>query len=118
MVGQRTHIVRALRGPVQYLAQAPAPGRWLPGAGKPLIWIVMGSEHYFSSQPSTPEVRRPLRVTLNGRDVTLATSGGIFSPDGVDKGTQVLLAGIPDPSAEGNLLDIGCGWGPIALTMR
>ncbi|MFZ3451778.1 class I SAM-dependent methyltransferase [Arthrobacter sp. 7Tela_A1] len=77
----------------------------------------MGSEHYFSSQPSTPEVRRPLRVTLNGRDVTLATSGGIFSPDGVDKGTQVLLAGIPDPSAEGNLLDIGCGWGPIALTM-
>ncbi|MCC3283973.1 MULTISPECIES: class I SAM-dependent methyltransferase [Arthrobacter] len=77
----------------------------------------MGSEHYFSSQPSAPEVRRPLRVTLNGRDVTLATSGGIFSPDGIDKGTQVLLSGIPDPAAEGNLLDIGCGWGPIALTM-
>ncbi|MBF4992805.1 methyltransferase [Arthrobacter gandavensis] len=77
----------------------------------------MGSEHYFSSQPATPEVRRPLHVSLAGREVTLATSGGIFSSDGVDKGTQVLLSGIPDPSAEGNLLDIGCGWGPIALTM-
>ena len=88
-----------------------------PKAAQPLILVVMGSEHYFSSQPATPEVRRPLRVTLAGREVTLATSGGIFSPDGIDKGTQVLLSGIPDPAAAGNLLDIGCGWGPIALTM-
>lgn len=77
----------------------------------------MGSEHYFSSQPSSPEVRRPLHVTLAGQERTLATSGGIFSPDGLDKGTQVLLSGIPDPAPAGNLLDIGCGWGPIALTM-
>ncbi|WP_312181508.1 methyltransferase [Arthrobacter sp.] len=77
----------------------------------------MGSEHYFSSQPSSPEVRRPLRVTLAGQERTLSTSGGIFSPDGLDKGTQVLLSGIPDPAPAGNLLDIGCGWGPIALTM-
>ncbi|MBD7995890.1 methyltransferase [Arthrobacter sp. Sa2CUA1] len=77
----------------------------------------MGSEHYFSSQPSSPEVRRPLRVTLAGQERTLTTSGGIFSPDGLDKGTQILLSGIPDPAPAGNLLDIGCGWGPIALTM-
>lgn len=77
----------------------------------------MGSDHYFSSQPSGPEVRRPLKVTLDGRERTLVTSGGIFSPDAIDKGTQVLLGDVPDPSPEGNLLDIGCGWGPIALTM-
>lgn len=76
----------------------------------------MGSDHYFSSQPSTPEVRRPLTVELAGQTRTLQTSGGIFSPDGLDKGTAVLLAEVPPPSA-GNLLDIGCGWGPIALTL-
>ena len=42
---------------------------------------------------------------------------GIFSPDGIDKGTAVLLAEAPAPSPQGNLLDIGCGWGPIALTL-
>ncbi|MBP3044139.1 methyltransferase [Arthrobacter jiangjiafuii] len=77
----------------------------------------MGSDHYFSSRPSGPEVRRPLRVTLDGVERTLVTSGGIFSPDAIDKGTVILLDEVPDPSPAGNLLDIGCGWGPIALTM-
>ena len=77
----------------------------------------MGSDHYFSSQPSGPEVRRPLRVTLDGVERTLVTSGGIFSPDAIDKGTVILLDEVPDPSPSGNLLDVGCGWGPIALTM-
>ena len=77
----------------------------------------MGSDHYFSSSPSGPEVRRPLRVELAGAERTLSTTGGIFSPDGIDKGTVVLLDEVPAPPATGNLLDVGCGWGPIALTL-
>ncbi|MCC3273153.1 class I SAM-dependent methyltransferase [Arthrobacter zhangbolii] len=77
----------------------------------------MGSDHYFSSTPSGPEVRKPLRVTLAGSERVLQTAGGIFSPDGIDKGTAVLLEEVPAPPATGNLLDIGCGWGPIALTL-
>lgn len=76
-----------------------------------------GADHYFTSQPSTPLKRRPLTVWLAGAERTLQTAGGIFSPDGVDKGTTVLLNGAPPPAAEGNLLDIGCGWGPVALTL-
>lgn len=76
-----------------------------------------GADHYFTSQPSTPLKRRPLTVWLAGAERTLETAGGIFSPDGVDKGTAVLLNGAPPPAAEGNLLDIGCGWGPVALTL-
>lgn len=76
-----------------------------------------GADHYFTSQPSTPLKRRPLTVWLAGAERTLQTAGGIFSPDGVDKGTAVLLNGAPPPAAEGNLLDIGCGWGPVALTL-
>jgi 16S rRNA G1207 methylase RsmC len=77
----------------------------------------MDQAHYFNAEPGTPDVRRPLAVVLDGRAVTLRTSSGIFSPDGIDKGTAVLLAEVPDPAPEGHLLDIGCGWGPIALTM-
>ncbi|MDQ6753447.1 MAG: class I SAM-dependent methyltransferase [Actinomycetota bacterium] len=77
----------------------------------------MGSDHYFSAQPAGPERRRPLQVVLAGETRYLNTSAGIFSPDRVDKGTAVLLAEAPPPSAAGNLLDIGCGWGPIALTL-
>jgi 16S rRNA (guanine1207-N2)-methyltransferase len=76
----------------------------------------MDSQHYFSTVPSGPDRRRPLRVSLAGRERDLVTSGGIFSPDGVDKGTAILLSEVPPPSGS-NLLDLGCGWGPLALTM-
>ncbi|WP_422936182.1 class I SAM-dependent methyltransferase [Sinomonas sp. P47F7] len=77
----------------------------------------MDPAHYFNAQPAVPDVRRPLAVVLEGRELALETSAGIFSPDGVDKGTAVLLEEAPDPAPEGALLDIGCGWGPITLTM-
>src|SRR5438128_12147254 len=77
----------------------------------------MEPAHYFNAQPDVPDVRRPLNVVLDGKERVLETSAGIFSPDGVDKGTAVLLEEAPDPAREGELLDIGCGWGPIALTM-
>lgn len=77
----------------------------------------MSSSHYFSASPDTPFERRRLQVELEGRPVTVSTAGGIFSPEGVDKGTAVLLKHVPDPAPTGHLLDIGCGWGPIALTM-
>ncbi len=86
----------------------------LPGE---LLWRVMESAHYFSTSPAGPFTRKPLTVELAGRPRRLHTSTGIFSPDGVDKGTAVLLAEVPDPNPQGNLLDIGCGWGPVALTM-
>jgi 16S rRNA (guanine1207-N2)-methyltransferase len=75
----------------------------------------MNSAHYFSS-PTGPFERRRIEVTLAGQRFTALTAGGIFSPDGVDKGTQILLREAPAPAETGHLLDIGCGWGPIALT--
>lgn len=78
--------------------------------------LVGMSEHYFSSQPGTEFKPRTVRVELAGRPVQVSTANGIFSPAGIDKGTAVLLAQAPPP--QGNrLLDIGCGWGPIALTL-
>lgn len=77
----------------------------------------MPEQHYFSSEPTGPERRRRLRVRLAGAEREVLTANGIFSPDGVDKGTAVLLDEAPEPPAAGTFLDIGCGWGPLALTL-
>lgn len=77
----------------------------------------MPQDHYFSAEPASPAELRERRVVLAGREVSVQTAGGIFSPDGIDKGTAVLLKYVPDPPATGTFLDLGCGWGPMALTM-
>lgn len=77
----------------------------------------MTNEHYFSANPGTELVPRTIDVILAGRPVQITTAGGIFSPDRVDTGTRVLLGAVPAPPPGGNLLDLGCGWGPIALTL-
>jgi 16S rRNA (guanine1207-N2)-methyltransferase len=77
----------------------------------------MANEHYFSSTPESELKLRQITVPLAGRMQSLTTAGGVFSPDRIDVGTQVLLANTPPPPPGGNLLDLGCGWGPIALTL-
>ncbi|AUG30186.1 methyltransferase [Microbacterium hominis] len=77
----------------------------------------MGSDHYFSASPSSAENLRRIRVSLAGRSGEVTTAGGVFSPDHVDGGTAVLLANTPPPPPGGHLLDLGCGWGPIALSL-
>lgn len=77
----------------------------------------MPSDHYFTASPASPESLRRIRVRLLDRDVEVTTASGVFSPDRLDAGTQVLLANTPAPPPGGNLLDLGCGWGPISLWM-
>ena len=77
----------------------------------------MADEHYFSQAPASELQLRPLHVVLAGTEVTLSTANGVFSAERVDAGTSVLLSNTPPSPPGGNLLDIGCGWGPIALTM-
>ncbi|MFM9876774.1 MAG: class I SAM-dependent methyltransferase [Rhodoglobus sp.] len=77
----------------------------------------MASEHYFSSSPGSELKPRTIHARILGREYELATANGVFSPDRIDTGTQVLLGSVPAPPPGGNLLDLGCGWGPIALTL-
>lgn len=74
-------------------------------------------EHYFTARPASAAERRTLTVRLAGRDLQVETAGGVFSPGHVDLGTQVLLRSVPPPPDDGDLLDLGAGWGPVALTM-
>lgn len=77
----------------------------------------MPVDHYFSAQPASPDERRSIVVHLAGRELTVQTAGGVFSPDHVDHATRVLLDEVPPPPRSGDLLDLGCGWGPLALDL-
>ncbi|PPK98447.1 methyltransferase family protein [Kineococcus xinjiangensis] len=83
-------------------------------------------QHYFTAQPAAPDERRRLRVHLAGRSVEVETARGVFSAERLDPGTAVLLPHLdaaheedaPD-EAQGDapVLDLGCGWGPVALSL-
>jgi len=77
----------------------------------------MPGDHYFTSSPGSDLRLKRIRVALAGREVEVETSSGVFSPDRIDVGTAVLLGNVPAPPPSGHLLDLGCGWGPIALTL-
>lgn len=74
------------------------------------------NQHYFSESPAGARSTRTITAELAGAPRSLVTAGGVFSPDHLDRGTEVLLRAsqVSEPTG-GAILDIGCGWGPIAL---
>ena len=76
----------------------------------------MSGSHYFDERPAPGDDRRRT-VVLQGREVDVRTSGGVFSADRLDPGTQVLLRHAGEVPAAGDLLDLGCGWGPLTLAL-
>lgn len=72
--------------------------------------------HYFSSAPPSQSRPREFRLVLPDRTLDLVTDSGVFSPDRVDPGTKLLLSELP-ALAHGPVVDLGCGYGPIACTV-
>lgn len=75
------------------------------------------SDHYFTAAPASADERREITVTLAGRRVRVETAAGVFSGERLDPGTAVLLEHVVPPPSTGVLVDVGCGWGPLALEM-
>ncbi|MBB6473821.1 16S rRNA (guanine1207-N2)-methyltransferase [Sphaerisporangium rubeum] len=72
---------------------------------------------YFEERPGAATRPGTVDVVLADVHLRLATDSGVFSPGRLDPGTRVLLESVPPPPQHGDLLDLGCGYGPIALTM-
>jgi len=79
----------------------------------------MEVDHYFATTPGGSARRRPIEFQVAGRAYRLRSAGGVFSGDRLDPGTGVLLrkAPLPAPGEPGPLLDLGCGYGPIACVL-
>lgn len=78
----------------------------------------MSPGHYFEPEPTARSRIREVSLVLPDLSCHLQTDSGVFSADRVDPGTKLLLLEGPEPDAgHGPLLDLGCGYGPIAITL-
>ncbi len=73
--------------------------------------------HYFDEAPGAPSAESTVTVELPDITFALRTDRGVFSHGRLDPGTAVLLRAAPAPPPRGELLDLGCGAGPVALTL-
>lgn len=74
------------------------------------------AEHYYSQKPTTAHDQHKLEVILRGFKFQFVTDAGVFSKKGVDYGSKVLIEAMEIESGS-KVLDVGCGYGPIGLTV-
>ncbi len=75
------------------------------------------SGQYFDDQPDVPSEPVMVDVTLPDTAFVMETDRGVFSRGHLDSATSMLLRADPPIASSGHLMDLGCGAGPIALTM-
>lgn len=73
------------------------------------------TEHYYTENPNSPHAERRVAFTALGNELAFTTDAGVFSRDGLDRGTEVLLKALPRLS--GRVLDLGCGWGAVGVAL-
>lgn len=75
------------------------------------------ADHYFSNSPTSKSERKKWEFQLRGHVLTFLSDHGVFSKNEVDFGSRVLIETFQAPDADGPLLDVGCGYGPIGLSL-
>ena len=71
-------------------------------------------EHYFTSRPETSGDERLINARLRGDELRFWTDAGVFSRRGIDFGTRLLIETVRLPET-GEILDLGCGYGPVGI---
>ncbi len=72
-------------------------------------------DHYFTASPESAHKPFECQTEYRGQALTFETDAGVFSKDGLDKGTALLLDALPD--LKGDVLDMGCGWGAVGISV-
>lgn len=72
-------------------------------------------EHYYSSKPTTSHDINHIDYVLGKHTLKFTTDAGVFSKNRIDFGSNLLINSIPN--LEGRVLDLGCGYGPIGISL-
>lgn len=75
------------------------------------------SEHYYTQKPEVKEKLTTWETELNEQSFKFTTSTGVFSKSEVDFGSRLLIETIKKPDIQAPILDLGCGYGPIGLSL-
>lgn len=74
--------------------------------------------HYFKSTHKNPLNRKRIPFRFLGVDIEFESHENIFSKDHVDEGTQLLLSSLPPLQSDSKVLDLGCGYGVVGITIK
>ncbi len=75
------------------------------------------AEHYYSKNPDVKSEPKQWRTNLRGTSFVFVTDAGVFSKGEVDFGSRLLIDTFRVPDVEGDILDVGCGYGPVGLSI-
>jgi len=73
------------------------------------------AEHYYTENPRSAHDEWTVEVRALGQSLRFTTDAGVFSRDGLDKGTELLLNALSPLT--GRVLDLGCGWGAVGVSL-
>ena len=73
------------------------------------------SDHSYTENPASAHDERRIVLSILGQELTFTTDAGVFSRDGLDRGTELLLEALPELT--GRVLDLGCGWGAVGVAL-
>ncbi len=75
------------------------------------------TNQYFSQNPDVESDRRTWTFSLRGNSLTFTTDNGVFSKNEVDFGSRLLIDTFNLPAVDGDILDLGCGYGPVGIAL-
>lgn len=74
--------------------------------------------HYFTNDETLKSNIKETNIHIRNQEYTFYTDHGVFAKKGLDLGTHILLDTVPVESLQGEILDLGCGYGPIGICLK
>jgi|SRR5699024_7892508 len=75
------------------------------------------SEHYFTQKPQSKSKPQTWNYKVGQKNYSFTTDEGVFSKTTVDYGSRLLIDQFEQPKISGEILDLGCGYGPIGIIL-
>ena len=74
------------------------------------------AEYYYTNNPTSEHEERHFTSVFMGRTLAFETDAGVFSKQHIDPGSEILCKSLPE--LHGRVLDMGCGWGPVGVSLK
>lgn len=76
------------------------------------------TDYYYSKNPEVEHAEKNWTFEIRGFNFKFTTDNGVFSKNTVDYGSRALLDAVDlSETPAGPILDMGCGYGPIGMTL-
>jgi len=73
--------------------------------------------HYFTNDNNLKSNKKIMNITYENKNISLYTDNGVFSKEHFDYGSKLLITNFLKEHKKGRVLDLGCGYGIIGITL-